>query len=152
MITIKSILCPVDFSEASLNAVRYACEFAKAMNAKVYLLNVVEPRPMVADMSMNYIPLEEDLEKAATEDIDVMKSDIVKKGIAALSDIRIGQPADIILTLAADPEINLVIMGSHGKTGLSRLLMGSVAEEVVRKSPCPVLIVKAQEKEFIAEG
>jgi universal stress protein A len=152
MITIKTILCPVDFSDASLNAVRYACEFAKSMGSKIYLLNVVEPRPMAADMSLNYIPLEEELEKAASEDLEKIREDIAKKGLPVEGDIEIGTPAEAILARAEDPDVNLVIMGSHGKKGLSRLLMGSVAEEVVRKAHCPVLIVKAGEKEFIAEG
>jgi nucleotide-binding universal stress UspA family protein len=149
MITIKSILCPVDFSDAARNAVRYACEFAKSMGSKVYLLNVVEPRPMAADLSMNYIPLEEDLERAAGEDLDEILQEVKKSGIDAEADVMIGTPAEVILEQAGKLDVSLLIMGSHGKTGLSRLLMGSVAEVVVRKANCPVLIVKAVEKEFI---
>jgi universal stress protein A len=107
---------------------------------------------MAADMSLNYIPLEEELEKAASEDLEKIREDIAKKGLPVEGDIEIGTPAEAILARAEDPDVNLVIMGSHGKKGLSRLLMGSVAEEVVRKAHCPVLIVKAGEKEFIAEG
>jgi len=152
MITIASILCPVDFSEASHNAIRYACEFARSMGSKVYLLNVVEPRAMAADMALNYIPVEEELEKAAVEDLKPILQQALDAGITAQSEVMIGTPADVILQQAADWDVNLLIMGSHGKTGLSRLLMGSVAEAVVRKAACPVLIVKAKEKEFISEG
>jgi len=149
MITIKSILCPMDFSDASKNAYRYACEFAKSMGSKVILLNVIEPRPIAADMSLNYIPLEEDLAAAAREDFIPMVDEAKAAGIDVSADVMIGMPAETILQQIADLDVSMLIMGSHGKTGLSRLLMGSVAEAVVRKAAVPVLIVKANEKEFI---
>jgi nucleotide-binding universal stress UspA family protein len=152
MITIKSILCPMDFSDASKNAYRYACEFAKSMRSKVILLNVIEPRPIAADMSLNYIPLEEDLAAAAREDFIPLVSEAEAKGVDVSADVMIGIPAEVILQQIADLDVSMLIMGSHGKTGLSRLLMGSVAEAVVRKAAIPVLIVKANEKEFISEG
>ncbi|NTW46595.1 MAG: universal stress protein [Chlorobaculum sp.] len=152
MITIKSILCPIDFSDASKNAYRYACEFAKSMGSKVALLNVIEPRPIAADMSLNYIPLEEDLAAAAREDFIPMVDEAKAAGIDVSADVMIGMPAETILQQIADLDVSMLIMGSHGKTGLSRLLMGSVAEAVVRKANIPVLIVKANEKEFITEG
>lgn len=151
MITIQSILCPIDFSDASSNAYRYACEFARSMGAKVILLNVIEPRPIAADMSLNYIPLEEDLAAAAREDFLPLVSDAQAKGIEVTTEVMIGVPAETILQQTLDHDVSLLIMGSHGKTGLSRLLMGSVAEAVVRKAAIPVLIVKAKEKEFISE-
>jgi nucleotide-binding universal stress UspA family protein len=150
MITIKSIMCPIDFSDASKNAFRYACEFAKAMGSKIILLNVIEPRPMAADMTLNYIPLEEDLSNAAREDFEPLVQEAKSKGIDVQADVMIGVPSDMILSQVADFDVSLLIMGSHGKTGLSRLLMGSVAEAVVRKAKIPVLIVKAEEKEFIS--
>ncbi|NTU90690.1 MAG: universal stress protein [Chlorobiaceae bacterium] len=150
MITIKSILCPLDFSDASKNAFRYACEFAKSMGSKIHLLHIVEPRPMAADMSLAYIPVEEDLEKAAREDIEPLVADARAKGIDVQADVMIGIPVDVILQQITEFDVSLLIMGSHGKTGLSRLLMGSVAEGVVRKAGIPVLIVKAEEKEFIS--
>jgi len=151
MITIKSILCPMDFSDASKNAYRYACEFAKSMGSKVILLNVIEPRPIAAEMSLSYIPLEEDLVAAAREDFIPMVKEAETAGIDVSADVTIGLPAESILQHVAELDVNLLIMGSHGKTGLSRLLMGSVAEAVIRKAAVPVLIVKANEKEFIGE-
>ncbi len=151
MITIKSILCPMDFSDASKNAYRYACEFARSMGSKVILLNVIEPRPIAAEMSLNYIPLEEDLAAAAKEDFIPLVKDAEAMGIDVTADVTIGLPAESILQHVADLDVSMLIMGSHGKTGLSRLLMGSVAEAVIRKATVPVLIVKANEKEFISE-
>ncbi len=117
----------------------------------MYLLNVVEPRPMAVDVSLNYVPFEADLEKAAKEDLEVILEDFRRIGLRAEYGVVIGGPADSILEKIETLNVNLVIMGSHGKKGLSRLIMGSVAETVVRKANCPVLIVKAEEKEFIGD-
>jgi len=149
MITIKSILCPMDFSDASKSAYRYACEFARSMGSKVILLNVIEPRPIAADMTLNYVPLEDDLAAAAKEDFIPLVDEARAMGIDVSADVMIGMPAEVIVQQTADFDVSLLIMGSHGKTGLSRLLMGSVAEAVIRKAQVPVLIVKANEKEFI---
>ena len=151
MFKINTILCPVDFSDASRKAVQYAREFAVGMGASIHLLNVVEPRPMAVDITLNYVPLEEDLEKAAAEDLDIILQEFRVAGLKAECAIEFGNPADVILEKAAALDVNLLIMGSHGKKGLSRLIMGSVAETVVRKANCPVLIVKAEEKEFIGD-
>jgi universal stress protein A len=151
MFKIQEILCPVDFSDASRKAVQYAREFAANMGASVYLLNVVEPRPMAVDITLNYVPLEEDLEKAAEADMQVVLQEFLSAGIKAECAIEFGNPSDVILQKVDERDVNFVIMGSHGKKGLSRLIMGSVAEMVVRKANCPVLIVKAGEKEFIGD-
>ncbi len=152
MITISSILCPLDFSDASKNAFRYACEFARSMGSKIHVLNVVEPRPMAADMTLTYIPVEEDLEQAATEELGPLVAEARQTGLAISTEVVVGIPVDTILEKLDEHDVSLLIMGSHGKTGLTRFLMGSVAEGVVRKANIPVLIVKAEEKEFISEG
>ncbi|NTV06641.1 MAG: universal stress protein [Chlorobiaceae bacterium] len=151
MFKIHEILCPVDFSDASRKSVQYAKEFAAGMGASVFLLNVVEPRPMAVDITLNYVPLEEDLEKAAAADLQVILQELIQAGIKAECAVEFGNPSDVILEKAEERDVNLVIMGSHGKKGLSRLIMGSVAETVVRKANCPVLIVKSEEKEFIGD-
>ncbi|MEI6640311.1 MAG: universal stress protein [Chlorobium sp.] len=151
MFKIHTILCPVDFSDASSKAVQYAKEFATSMGSVVHLLNVVEPRPMAVDITLNYVPLEEDLEHAAEEDLQIIVQEFQLAGLKVESSIEIGNPSDVILDKSQDLDVNLLIMGSHSKKGLSRLIMGSVAETVVRKANCPVLIVKAEEREFIGE-
>jgi len=151
MFKIHALLCPVDFSDASRKAVQYAKEFALSMGSTVHLLTVVEPRPMAVDITLNYVPLEEDLERAANADLQLVLEEFQRAGMKVDSSIEIGSPAEVILDKSRELDVNLIIMGSHGKRGLSRLLMGSVAETVVRKASCPVLIVKAEEKEFIGD-
>lgn len=148
MFKIHTILCPLDFSDASRKAVRYAHEFAVNMKASMFLLNVID---IPVESFVNNIQLEEDLEKSAMEDLATIKNELLAEGITVESSFEIGNPADVILEKAATLDVNLIIMGSHGKKGLSRLILGSVAETVVRKADCPVLIVKSHEKEFIGE-
>ncbi len=152
MFKITSILCPVDFSDASLKAVSYAKEFAAVSGASIFLLHIVEPVPMPpVDTSLNYMEMEEVLEKAAKEDLLALIKSMKAEGSNVEGTMEIGKAADIILEKAAELNANFIIMGSHGRKGLNRLIMGSVADAVIRRSDCPVLIVKNSEKEFIDE-
>jgi len=150
MITIRTILCPLDFSDASKNAFRYACEFAKSMGSKIHLLNIVEPRPLIADMMLTYIPIEEELKTDAEEALLPLVQEARSKGIDIEAHVIAGAPVDTILKCLADYDAGILIMGFHGRTGLSRLIMGSVAEGVIRSAHIPVMVVKADEKEFIS--
>ncbi|NTW11275.1 MAG: universal stress protein [Chlorobiaceae bacterium] len=150
MFKITTILCPVDFSDASLTAVNYAREFAAATGASIFLLHIVEPVPMPpVDTSLNYVEVEEVLEKAAEEDLNTLKNTITAEGMKVDGTMEIGKAADIIIEKATELKANFIIMGSHGRKGLNRLIMGSVADSVIRRADCPVLIVKSGEKEFI---
>ncbi|NTW82522.1 MAG: universal stress protein [Chlorobiaceae bacterium] len=152
MFKINTILCPVDFSDAARKAVDYAREFAVSTGASIYLLHVVEPIPIPpVDASLNYIQIEEELEKAAQTDLNVLKDSLLSKGLKVDCGLETGNPSDIILEKVEELEVNFIIMGSHGRKGLNRLIMGSVADAVIRKAVCPVLIVKSEEKEFIGE-
>ncbi|NTU97491.1 MAG: universal stress protein [Chlorobiaceae bacterium] len=150
MFKITTILCPVDFSDASLMAIKYAREFAAATGASIFLLHIVEPVPMPpVDTSLNYVEIEEVLEKAAEKDLNALKNSLLSEGVKVDGTMETGKAADIILEKASKLNANFIIMGSHGRKGLNRLIMGSVADAVIRRSDCPVLIVKSGEKEFI---
>lgn len=150
MINIKKILCPVDFSDASRNALRYANEFAKAMNAKITALHVIQPQPIAADINVPYIPPEAEMEQSAKAELDALVKEIVSQGVLVEQVIAYGLPAEAINAQAEKEDADVIILGTHGRTGLSRLLMGSTAESVMRKAVRPVLVVKAREKDFIA--
>ncbi len=148
MITIKKILCPTDFSETSRNALRYAKEFAMAMNAKLILLHVVEPIAATAE-TVPFIS-EAELEKTAREELDTLIRKDCPPSMAVSTLIKVGLSSDVILSAIKSEDIDLVVMGSHGRTGLTRLLLGSVTEAVMRRASCPMLIVKEHEKEFVS--
>lgn len=150
MIHIQKILCPVDFSAPSRNALRYANEFAKAMNAKITVMHVIQPQPIAADVNVPYVPLEIELEKNAKEDLARIVKEEVQEGVLVEQVMAFGLPSDCVIAQAQKENVDLIILGTHGRTGISRLLMGSTAENVIRHATCPVLVVKASEKEFIA--
>lgn len=144
MITIKKIICPVDFSELSRKALQYANEFARLSDGKVFLVGVVENDPTI-----NY---SHDLSKERTDEEQKLAQLIEEEdmaGIVADYVIYEGFPEECILDYAKRQEADVIIMGSHGRRGLKRMLLGSVAEHVVRRAPCPVLVVKENEHEFI---
>jgi universal stress protein A len=153
MFKITTILCPIDFSDVSLKAVDYAKAFASVTGASIFLLHIVEPVPMPpVDTSLNYVEVEDVLEKAAEKDLNALKSSLAAEGAKVDGTMEIGKAADIIIEKASELNANFIIMGSHGRKGLNRLIMGSVADAVIRRADCPVLIVKSGEKEFIDEN
>lgn len=148
---IKKILVPVDFSDYSKNALRYAIDFAKDVSAKLFLIYVVEPIIYPADFSMGQVALpsvdlelnsraKEELENLARREIpEDMKYDVI---------IKTGKPFVEINETAGEIDADIIIIATHGHTGVEQLLFGSTAEKVVRKAPCPVLTLRDPIKGF----
>lgn len=134
------VLCATDFSGASELALTHARIFARAIGGKLLLVHIVSPRNAEP-------PAEKDADDAADVDLATVENrlDMIRKSITDVPcECRLlhGEPAPEVLRLAEKEDVELIVMGTHGRTGLKRLLMGSVAEEVVRESNCPVLTVK----------
>jgi len=139
MLPIKTILHPTDFSEQSVLAFRLACSLARDYGARLIVLHIAEPtRPIAIEGVMMPPPvldqglLREQLQQLRPEDPEVPVEHCLIEGDAATE----------ILHAAGKAKCDVIVMGTHGRTGLGRLLMGSVAEQVVRKASCPVLTVK----------
>jgi nucleotide-binding universal stress UspA family protein len=135
----SKIIFPTDFSEASNHALRWATSLARDSGAALVIVHVEEP-PMAYGGGEMYYPIAEpnrdELHKTLA---DVHPTDPMVPSVHRLLS---GEPADAIVKIAESEGADLIVMGTHGRTGLTRLLMGSVAEAVVRKAPCPVLTVK----------
>jgi nucleotide-binding universal stress UspA family protein len=139
MLAIQTILHPTDFSERSEFAFRLACSLSRDYGARLVILHVAEPPTAVAaegvlmpPPTIDLEPLRERLQQLRPEDPKVVVEHCLVQGGAA----------EEILQVAQERKCDLIVMGTHGRTGLGRLLMGSVAEQVVRKASCPVLTVK----------
>jgi universal stress protein A len=144
MITIKKIICPVDFSELSRKSLQYANEFARLSGGEVFLVGVIENDPTI-----NYSHgLETERAEAETK-LKLLIDEEQMAGIVADYVIYEGFAEECILDYAKRQEADIIIMGSHGRRGLKRMILGSVAEHVIRRAPCPVLVVKENEHEFI---
>ena len=143
---IKTILCPIDFSEISTNAMEYAVFLASHHHAKLLLLHVVEYLHEFEHYQiLVFTPqeLSEKMEKQAYEELTKV-TEQVKKTITVEAVVRQGKAFMEIIKEAMEKDIDMIVMGSHGRTGISHMLMGSVAEKVVRKANCPVLIVRGK--------
>lgn len=146
----RHVLCPIDFSDDSRRAVRQAQDLV-APDGRVTLLHVAEPGFGAGDL-----PLLEDeqheIERRAASELARWAEDLQRAAPAEVAtELRVGGPAGQILhVLASDPDVDLVVMGSHGRTGIPRVLLGSVAEKVLRHATCPVLVVRDGERGLAA--
>jgi len=144
---LKKILVPVDFSNCSKKALQYAIPFARQFGAELTLLHVLEPA--VA------LPTADGLATVITESTADVQSGLdelrgaVGGDIPASTLVRAGSPHMEIIAAAAALDIDMIILSTHGRTGLSHVLLGGTAEKVVRRAGCPVLVVREHEHEFI---
>jgi nucleotide-binding universal stress UspA family protein len=134
------ILFPTDFSTLGQTALEMATDLAKQRGAKLVIAHVEEPPMAYGGGELYY-----GLEAPNREEIQRMLNEVIPTDPAVGYEHRlmIGTPATAIVHLAEQEHVDMIVMPTHGRTGLFRLLMGSVAEEVVRKAKCPVLTVKA---------
>jgi len=133
-----------------MKALRYALSFAAQFRAKIALVHVVEP-VIYAPADLGYPPAvdEEDAIQPAIERLEKVAKRAVEPRLYWKSVVRIGHPYEEIITVARELEADLIIITTHGYTGLKHVLMGSTAERVVRRAPCPVLTVREREREFV---
>lgn len=152
MIKLDKILMPTDFSPPSENAMRYAVLFAKEYDAEVIVLHVISK-------SLHLSRTKSELSEEEIENIYVEMSEAVQKALVQFIDkfsdgfrvrtlIKRGIPTVEIVAAAKTEDVDLIVMGTHGQTGIRHSLIGSVAERVVRNAHCPVFTVKPVDFEF----
>jgi len=149
MITLKKILVPTDFSEHSSKAMRYGAELAAKFGAELHLLHVIETTTGMFDEGAFFPPVTEaELEAAAIKQVDSLKLDVTGQ-LKIIRRAKHGHPFVEIIRYAKDSEIDLIVIGTHGRGAIAHMLLGSVAEKVVRKAACPVLVVRDREHDFV---
>jgi nucleotide-binding universal stress UspA family protein len=136
---IRHILVPTDFSAPSQQAMTYAFELAQKVGAKLSLLHVIEVPVYAIEVSL---PLE-DLEQDARRGLARLLPEAAAAHVDVTRLVAMGVPYEQILEMATAEQVDLIVMATHGRTGLRRLAMGSVAERVVRMAPCPVLTIRS---------
>ncbi len=142
---IKSILFPTDFSEGSSQALQYAVDMSQKYGAKLYLIHVIYD---IAKASGWYVP-HVSVDQMYKDIVEGAKKELEKFGIEELSNLKnlersvvMGVPHEEIINFVKKNKIDLIIMGTHGRKGIDRILFGSTASQVVRFAPCPVLTVR----------
>ena len=152
MIALKHILVPTDFSEASYSAMKYGRALAESFGSSLHVLHVIEDPVLYAPTSEGYVPyvdLQEEMEKSAREWLNKVLTDADRERFHARLVTKRGSPFVEIVRYAKGENVDLIVMGTHGRGPIAHMLLGSVAEKVVRKAPCPVLTVRHPEHEFV---
>jgi universal stress protein A len=148
----KKILFCTDFSENSIPARTTAVEYAKAFKSELLIIHVVNSRLLGYPTFEDKIPvdmalLRANIEEGVEQELDLIAKDCKRKVKSVKAFYRTGAPAEEIARTVVEESINLVVMGTHGATGLRHLILGSTAENVVRTANCPVLTVRSPPKE-----
>jgi nucleotide-binding universal stress UspA family protein len=153
MLTLKRVLFPTDFSELSLHALGHAKSFAEAYKAELHVIHVIDEACQYwMAMGPNSLPAgppPDELVTAAKQEIEkFVHEHIAASSVSVRTEVLIGRPFMEIIRYAREQTIDMIVLGTHGRTGLKHALLGSVAEKVVRKSPCPVLTIRHPDQEF----
>jgi len=149
--TIKKVLVPIDFSDYSKSALKYAVNFAKSFNAEIILVYVVEPVIYPPDFSMGQIAMPSittEWDDRAKDELQKLAKSEIKEIANVKTIIKTGKPFVEIIETAKEENIDLIIIATHGHSGVEHILFGSTAEKVVRKAPCPVLTLREPIKGF----
>ena len=143
---LKEILVPVDFTECTEKALFYAIPFARQFGATVTLLHVLE-QAFVPATEFGMV-VDVDVSKDAIRELEKIRDRVAKQVKCRLM-MRQGGAEYEIINAAKELDCDLIILGTHGRTGVDRLLMGSTAEKVVRKAGCPIFVVRPHERDFV---
>ncbi len=148
---INKVVVPIDFSDYSKSSLKYAVNFAKYFNASLILVYVVEPIIYPPDFSMGQIAIPTpglEMDKRAEEELTKLAEKEIPSGLSVKKIIKTGKPFVEIIETAAEEDADLIIIATHGHTGVEHILFGSTAEKVVRKASCPVLTLREPAKGF----
>jgi nucleotide-binding universal stress UspA family protein len=142
-VRLERILLPIDFSDCSLDALEYAVLVAKQAKASIDLLHVLEPVTYGLDFTLSHAEERLQQRETLTKRLEDLSSALAVTGVTVKSHLRGGVPVDTILDNVRSLQIDLVIMGTHGRRGLSHMMAGSVAEAVLRRATCAILTVRS---------
>lgn len=148
---ISKVLVPIDFSDYSKSSLKYAVTFAQHFKASLILIYVIEPIVYPPDFSMGQIAIPApglEMDKRATEELEKLAEKEIPSDLSVKKIIKTGKPFVEIIETAVEEDVDLIIIATHGHSGVEHILFGSTAEKVVRKAPCPVLTLREPAKGF----
>ena len=149
MIEIQKILIPTDFSEYSQHALKYAVALAQSFKAKLYVVHVWEHAIVAAPTETFPTEILAGAERSVKERLNQLTQELRTKGIDVEPVFGSGIAHSEIVKTAKELDVDLITLATHGRTGLRHLVFGSTAEKIIRLAPCPVLVVKHPEHEFV---
>jgi len=152
MVKLQNILCPTDFSDLSVGALKYAALLAEKFKASLHVLHVVDQAYQywmaMGPESIPVGPTVEEMIGTAKKQMEEFIAQHVPKSLKATTEIISGRPVLEIIRVAKERNSDLIVIGTHGRGALKQILLGSVADKVIHKAPCPVLSVREPGYEF----
>ena len=146
---IGRILVPVDFSEHSQKALRYALAFATQFDAEVTLVHIVEQMVYPGDWMYPPLAVTDFASEKREQILTRMRALDAGSGVKTKHVVRLGRAWQEVIEIARETKADLIILATHGYTGIKHVLLGSVAEKIMRHAPCPVLSVRPEERDFL---
>ena len=138
---LKKILAPIDFSEYSMEALRGAMELAKDLDGELHIVHVVAPHFALLD-KMREQARETLMVEEAEEELARIRKDDCGNSAKVVTQVMVGPPVPKLVEYATQQQIDLILLATHGRTGIEHLMIGSVAEKLVRYAPCSVLVFR----------
>ncbi|RLA10821.1 MAG: universal stress protein [Gammaproteobacteria bacterium] len=142
VLSAKHVLAPLDFSDPSMKSLDAAVELAKSYEGKVLIAYVAEPAPFSPELVVSADGYEKKVTEKAQKRLEEICQKHIADGVETSYQICFGNPYDEIIGLANSKQVDLIVMATHGHSGLRHLLIGSTTEKVVRAATCPVLTMK----------
>ena len=155
MIRLQRILVPTDFSESARHALTYGLSFAREYHAELLLLHVVEVVPVGYASDLFPAPMAavfEEVSAYARAELAQLSALSRERGVTSRELVAQGKPSAEIVKAAREHDVDIIVLGTHGKGMLDKALFGSTTERVVRRAPCPVLTCRLKEHEFVDEA
>jgi nucleotide-binding universal stress UspA family protein len=152
VIKLKKLLLPTDFSESARHALNYGISFAREYEAELQLLHVVENLTVGYASDLFPVPMAEvfqEISGYAKAELAKLGAEARAKNVDVAEHVVQGKPSAEIIRFARENEVDMIVLGTHGKGMLDQALFGSTTERVVRRAPCPVLTVRLAEHEFV---
>lgn len=150
MISIQGVMVPVDFSKESVLAAKFAVSLAEEYKTKLYVMNVQEPlhsslRPYISDFE----EFQEKLIEQVKDDLSKVIPAAIKERVQVEEILEFGHPHHVIVDKAKELGVDVIVIATQGRTGLAHVLLGSVAERVIRHAPCPVFVVRNPKDKYV---
>jgi nucleotide-binding universal stress UspA family protein len=150
MISIQGVLVPVDFSKESILAAKFGASMAEEYKTRLYVLHVMEPvHPSLRGHIADFESFQEKMIAQAKADLESVIPSGIKARVPVETMLEIGHPSFVIVEKAKELGVDVIVIATHGRTGLAHVMLGSVAEKVIRHAPCPVFVTRNPKDKYV---
>ena len=150
MIKIQGVMVPVDFSKESILAAKFAASMAEEYKTRLYVVHVMEPiHPSLRGHIADFEGFQENMMAQAKEDLENVIPKSIKERVPVETILEVGNATYVIVEKAKELGVDVLVIATHGRTGLAHVMLGSVAEKVIRHAPCPVFVIRNPKDKYV---